>query len=140
MAKEVKQVLKLQIMGGQATPAPPIGPALGQAQVNIQKFCQSFNAKTQNRKGEVVPTIITVYKDKSFDFILKTPPASYLIKKSMKLKSGSGEPNKTKVGKITRKQLEEIANIKMPDINAFELDAAVNIVAGTCRSMGVEVE
>ena len=140
MAKEVKQVIKLQIMGGQATPAPPVGPALGQAGVNIQQFCQAFNAKTQNRKGEVVPTIITVYKDRSFDFVLKTPPATYLIKKALGIEKGSGEPNKLKVGKITRKQLEEIAAKKMPDLNTNDINEAVKIIAGSCRSMGVEVE
>ena len=129
----------MQITGGQANPAPPVGPALGQAGVNIMDFCKNFNERTKDQMGTIIPVIITVYEDKSYTFITKTPPASVLIKKYLKLDKGSSEPNKTKAGKITRKQLEEIAQIKMPDLNANDLNAAVNIVAGTARSMGVEV-
>ena len=137
--KNVLVQIKLQIPGGQANPAPPVGPALGQHGLNIMDFCKAFNDRTKDQQGTIVPVVITVYEDRSYTFIVKTPPASVLIKKSMKLDKGSSEPNKTKVGTITRSQLEEIAKIKMPDLNANDLDAAVNIIAGTARSMGVDV-
>lgn len=138
MAKEVKSIIKLQIEAGKANPAPPVGPALGQHGVNIQEFCKKYNAATQDKMGMVIPVIITVYADRSFSFITKTPPAADLIKKAINLKSGSPEPNKIKVGKLPRDKAEEIAKIKMPDLNAFELDAAVEVIYGTARSMGVE--
>jgi len=140
MAQKVVGFIKLQIPAGKATPAPPVGPALGQHGVNIMAFTKEFNERTKNDVGMVIPVIITVYADRSFSFVTKTPPAAVLIKKAIKLESGSGVPNKTKVGKITRKQLEEIATIKMPDLNAANLDSAVSMIAGTCRSMGVTVE
>lgn len=140
MAKKVDGFIKLQLQAGKATPAPPVGPALGQHGVNIMEFCKAFNARTQDKQGDVIPVEITVYSDKSFTFITKTPPAADLIKKTLKLKSGSGVPNLEKVGTITRKQLEEIAEVKMEDLNANDIDAAVKIIAGTCRSMGVNVE
>lgn len=139
MAKEVKAKIKLQIPGGGATPAPPVGSTLGQHQVNIMDFCKQFNAKTSNRKGETVPVVITVYKDKSFVFELKTPPVSELIKKKINLSKGSSNPKDQKVGKITWNQVEEIAQIKMPDINAINIDQAKKIIAGSARSMGVDV-
>ena len=139
MAQKVVGLIKLQIPAGKATPAPPVGPALGQHGVNIMAFTKEFNERTKKDIGMVIPVVITVYADRSFSFITKTPPAAVLVKKAIGLESGSGVPNKTKVGKITRKQLEEIATIKMPDLNAANLDAAVSMVAGTCRSMGVEV-
>jgi len=139
MAQKVVGLIKLQIPAGKATPAPPVGPALGQHGVNIMAFTKEFNESTKKDIGMVIPVVITVYADRSFSFITKTPPAAVLIKKAIGLESGSGVPNKTKVGKITRKQLEEIATIKMPDLNAANLDSAVSMVAGTCRSMGVEV-
>lgn len=142
MAPKKKKILvqiKLQIPGGQANPAPPVGPALGQHGLNIMDFCKAFNDRTKDQQGTIIPVIITVYEDRTYTFITKTPPAAVLIKKSMKLDKGSGEPNKTKVGTITRAQLEEIAKIKMPDLNANDIDAAVQIIAGTARSMGVEV-
>ncbi len=142
MAKKVKKVvteIKLQIPGGQANPAPPVGPALGQHGLNIMDFCKSFNEKTKDQMGTILPIIITVYDDRTYTFIIKTPPAAVLIKKSLKIEKGSSEPNKTKAGTISRKQLEEIAGIKMPDLNANDIDAAVNIIAGTARSMGVDV-
>ncbi len=137
--KKVMKMIKLQITGGQANPAPPVGPALGQAGVNIMDFCKNFNERTKEQMGTVIPVVITVYEDRSYTFITKTPPASVLIMKSLKLAKGSNEPNKTKVGKITRKQLEEIAQIKMPDLNANDIKAAANIIAGSARSMGVDV-
>lgn len=140
MAKKIVGYIKLQLVGGQATPAPPVGPALGAKGVNIMEFCKTFNARTQEKKGEVIPVVITVYQDKSFSFIMKTPPASVLVRKALKLDKGSPEPNLKKVGTITRAQLEEIAQIKMEDLNANDVDAAVEIIAGTCRSMGVVVE
>jgi large subunit ribosomal protein L11 len=141
MAKKVMKLIKLQIPAGQANPAPPVGPALGQHGVNIMEFCKAFNAATANAApGRVTPVEITVYEDRSFSFITKTPPAGVLIKEALNLKSGSGEPNKTKVGTLTRSQLREIAETKMPDLNANDVEAAMNIVAGTARSMGVEVE
>ena len=141
MAKKVKGEIKLQIMAGKATPAPPVGPALGQAGVNIVDFCKAFNAKTSSKDldGLVVPVVITVYTDRSYTFITKTPPVAVLVKKAVNLAKGSGEPNKNKVGKISPKQVEEIAKQKMPDLNCHTLAAAVRCVEGTCRSMGVEV-
>ena len=139
MAKRVAGMIKLHIPGGQASPAPPVGPALGQQQVNIMEFCKQFNAKTQQQNGTIIPVEITVYADRSFSFITKTPPASFLIKKAGGLQKASGEPNRDKVAKITRKQLEEIAEIKMEDLNANDMDAAVQMLAGSARSMGIEV-
>ncbi len=139
MAKRVAGMIKLHIPGGQASPAPPVGPALGQQQVNIMEFCKQFNAKTQQQNGIIIPVEITVYADRSFSFITKTPPASFLIKKAVGLQKASGEPNRDKVAKITRKQLEEIAEIKMEDLNANDIDAAVQMLAGSARSMGIEV-
>ncbi len=140
MAKKIKTKVKLQVMGGAANPSPPVGPALGQHGVDLMGFCNAFNEKTKNQKGTIVPVIITIYEDRTFDITLKTSPATELIKKAINLKGGSGEPNKKKVGKINRKQLEEIAKIKEPDLSANDLDAAVKIIAGSARSMGVEVE
>ena len=141
MAKKVSTILKLQIPAGAANPSPPVGPALGQAGVNIMDFCNAFNAETQNaEKGLPLPVVISVYEDKSFTFIVKTPPAAVLIKKALNIQKGSGEPNKDKVGKISRTQLEEIAKIKEPDLNANDIDNAVKIIADTARSMGVEVD
>ena len=138
--KKVTGFIKLQIPAGQANPAPPIGPALGQKGVNIMEFCKQFNAKTQDKQGLIIPVVITVFSDKSFTFITKTPPASVLLLKASKLEKGSGEPNRTKVGKVTRKQLREIAEMKMPDLNANDVEAAMAMVAGTARSMGITVE
>ena len=139
MAQKVVGYIKLQIPAGKATPAPPVGPALGQHGVNIMSFTKEFNERTQKDIGYLIPVVITVYADRSFSFITKTPPAAVLIKKAIGIESGSGVPNKTKVASITRKQLEDIANTKMPDMNAASLDAAVSMIAGTCRSMGVTV-
>lgn len=139
MAKKVVGFIKLQIPGGQANPAPPVGPALGAQQVNIMQFCQAFNADTQDKMGTIIPVEITVYEDRSFTYILKTPPAAVLIKQALGLESGSAVPNRTKVGTISRDQLRGIAETKMPDLNANDVDAAMNIIAGTARSMGVEV-
>ena len=141
MAKKVANILKLQIPAGGANPSPPVGPALGQVGVNIMDFCNAFNAETQNaEKGLPLPVVITVYEDKSFTFIVKTPPAAVLIKKALGIPKGSGEPNREKVGKLTRAQLEDIAKQKEPDLNSNDMDAAVLIIAGTARSMGVEVD
>ena len=140
MAKEVTQVLKLQILAGQANPAPPVGPALGQAGVNIMEFCKSFNAETQKQAGDLLPVVISVYKDKSFSFICKQPPAAVLLKKAAKIASGSGEPNKIKVGTITKAQLMEVVKIKKPDLNTEDDEAAAKILAGTARQMGLEIE
>lgn len=141
MAKKVQAYVKLQVKAGEANPSPPVGPALGQQGVNIMEFCKAFNAATQSiEKGLPIPVVITVYSDRSFTFITKTPPASILIKKALGLKSGSGKPNTEKVGTITRAQLEEIAKTKMPDITAADLEAAVRTIAGSARSMGVNVE
>ncbi len=140
MAKKVEKIVKLQIVGGQANPAPPVGPALGQAGVNIMEFCKAFNAKTQDKAGTIVPVEITVYTDKSFTFVTKTPPAAVLLKKAAKIKSGSGEPNRTKVGKVSWAQCQEIAKEKMPDLNAFDIEAGASMIAGTARSMGLRVE
>ena len=139
MAQKVVGYIKLQIPAGKATPAPPVGPALGQHGVNIMSFTKEFNERTQKDIGYLIPVVITVYADRSFSFITKTPPAAVLIKKAIGIESGSGVPNKTKVASITRKQLEDIANTKMPDLNAASLDAAVSMIAGTCRCMGVTV-
>ncbi len=138
--KKVQTQIKLQVEAGKANPAPPVGPALGQHGLNIMEFCKQFNEKTKSQAGIKLPVVITVYTDRSFTFITKSPPAALLIKKELGLKSGSSVPNKTKVGKITRAQLEKIADIKMKDLNANDVDAAVLILEGTCRSMGVEVE
>ena len=139
MAKKVVCQIKLQIPGGQANPAPPVGPALGQRGVNIMEFCKAFNAKTQDQKGTIIPVIITVYSDRSFTFITKTPPASVLLFKAAKVEKGSGEPNKKKVGKVTKKQVEEIAKLKMPDLNAGSVEAAMRTIEGTARSAGLTV-
>ena len=139
MAKKIEGYIKLQIPAGKATPAPPVGPALGQHGVNIVEFTKQFNAKTADMGDTVVPVIITVYADRSFSFITKTPPAAVLIKKAAKIQSGSGEPNKKKVAKITKAQVQEIAELKMPDLNAASLESAMSMIAGTARSMGVEV-
>ena len=139
MAKKVQAMVKLQIAAGKATPAPPVGPALGQAGVNIMDFCKAFNAKTAKDEGLIIPVVITVYADRSYTFITKTPPVAVLIKRAVGIAKGSGEPNKNKVGTITQKQVEEIAKLKLPDLNAESLQAAVNTVKGTARSMGVDV-
>ena len=140
MAKEISGFIKLQIKGGQANPAPPVGPALGQRGVNIMEFCKAFNDKTKSMAGKPVPVEITVYKDKKFDFVLKSPPASHFIKEAVKLKSGSKEPGRNIVASISKKQLEEIAKKKMEDLNAHDLDEASKIIAGSARSMGIEVK
>lgn len=140
MAKVVETYVKLQCKGGQANPAPPIGPALGSKGVNIMDFCKRFNAQTQDKQGQVLPVLITVYNDKSFDFIVKTPPAAVLLMNAAGLKGGSAEPNRKKVGKVTWDQVKEIAETKMPDLNAFTLESAMSMVAGTARSMGITVE
>ena len=139
--KKVSAMVKLQIEAGKATPAPPVGPALGQAQVNIMEFCKQFNARTQNKEmaGLIIPVVITVYGDRTFTFITKTPPASVLLKKAAGLQKGSGAPNKDKVGKVTEKQVREIATQKMPDLNAASIDTAIKSIKGTARSMGIEV-
>ena len=138
--KEISGYIKLQIKGGQANPAPPVGPALGQRGINIMEFCKAFNDKTKSFAGKPVPVIITVYKDKKFDFIIKSPPASHFIKEVMKLKSGSNEPGRTIIGSISKQQLKEIAEKKMQDLNAHDLDEAAKIIAGSARSMGIEVK
>jgi len=140
MAKKVTAMIKLQVPAGKATPAPPIGPALGQHGVNIMGFCKEFNEKTAKQAGLIIPVVITVYQDRSFTFILKTPPASVLIKKAVGIESASGEPNKIKVGKISKAKIKEIAELKMPDLNAANIDTAMSMVAGTARSMGITVE
>ena len=140
MAKKVVGQIKLQIPAGAATPAPPVGPALGQAGVNIMDFCKNFNARTQGQPGMIIPVVITVYADRSYTFITKTPPAAVLLKKAAGIDKGSGEPNRNKVGKVTAAQVEEIARTKMADLNAADLDAAKRIIAGTARSMGLEVQ
>lgn len=139
MAKKVVGIVKLQIPAGNATPAPPVGPALGQAGVNIMEFCKAFNARTQSQSGLIIPAVITVYADKSFTFITKTPPAAVLLKKAAKLQKGSGEPNKNKIGRVTKSQVQEIAALKMPDLNANTVEMAEKMVEGTARSMGIEV-
>ena len=140
MAKKVIGSIKLQVKGGQANPSPPIGPALGQHGVNIAEFCKTFNAKTQDQLGTVVPVIITIYSDRSFSFITKTPPASVLLKQAAKIAKGSGEPNRDKVGEVTRKQVEEIAKLKFDDLNAYDIAGASKIIEGTARSMGITIE
>ena len=140
MAKKVTGMIKLQLQAGKATPAPPVGPALGQHGVNIMGFCKEFNAKTSNQAGLIIPVVITVYQDRSFSFILKTPPAAVLIKKELGLECGSGVPNKTKVGKLTKDQLKKIAETKMPDLNAANVESAMRMIAGTARSIGVTIE
>ena len=140
MAKEITGYVKLQIKGGQANPAPPVGPALGQRGINIMEFCKAFNEKTKNFMGKPVPVIITIYKDKKFDFIIKSPPASHFIKEAAKIKGGSNEPGRVIIAAITKKQAEEIAKKKMADLNAHDLDQAVKIISGSARSMGIEVK
>jgi large subunit ribosomal protein L11 len=140
MAKKVVTNIKLQVPAGQANPSPPIGPALGQHGVNIMEFCKQFNAKTQGQEGMIIPVVITVFSDRSFSFITKTPPAAILLKKAAQIAKGSSEPNRNKVAKVTKAQVEEIARLKMPDLNARELEAAVATISGTARSMGIEVE
>jgi len=139
MAKKVLTLIKLQIPGGQANPAPPVGPALGQHGVNIMEFCKAFNAQTADQNGRIIPVEITVFEDRSFTFITKTPPAAVLIKEALRLEKGSGEPNRNKVGRLTRAQVLQIAETKMPDLNAIDLDGAIAQVAGTARSMGIEI-
>ena len=139
MAKKVIGQIKLHLPGGQATPAPPVGPALGQHGLNIMDFCKAFNARTQKDQGIIIPVVITVFADRTYTFITKTPPASFLLRRACGLDKGSGEPNKDKVGTVTMSQVEEIANTKMPDLNAESLDAAVQIILGTARSMGIEI-
>jgi len=139
MAKKVVGQIKLQIPAGQATPAPPVGPALGQAGVNIMDFCKAFNARTQNQAGMIIPVVLTVFADRSYTFITKTPPAAVLLRKAAGIEKGSGEPNREKVGTVTDAQVEEIAKTKMPDLNAGDMEAAKRIIAGTARSMGIEI-
>jgi len=140
MAKKITGFIKLQIPAGQANPAPPVGPALGQKGVNIMEFCKQFNARTKDQQGLIIPVVITVFSDKSFTFITKTPPAATLLLRASKLEKGSGEPNRTKVGTVTKKQVREIAELKMPDLNAANVESAMSMVAGTARSMGITVE
>lgn len=140
MAKKIKTIIKLQIPGGRANPAPPVGPALGQHGLNIQDFCTRFNAATQDKNGDIVPVEITVFEDRTFDFIMKTSPAAELIKKAAKVEKGSGNPLKNKVGKITKEQVKQIAETKMEDLNANDVDQAMKIIEGTARSMGIKVE
>ena len=140
MAKKVNGQIKLQIPAGKANPSPPVGPALGQHGVNIMEFCKAYNARTQDQEGLIIPVIITVYADRSFTFITKTPPAAVLLLKAAKIPKGSGVPNKDKVGKVTKAQVEEIAKLKMPDLNAYNIEGAMRIIEGTARSMGLEVE
>jgi len=140
MAKKVAAMVKLQIQAGQANPSPPVGPALGQHGVNIMEFCKTFNARTQGQEGMIIPVVITIFSDRSFTFITKTPPASILLKRAAKIVKGSGEPNRTKVGKVTKEQVREIAQLKLKDLNAVDLEGATRTVEGTARSMGLEVE
>jgi large subunit ribosomal protein L11 len=140
MAKEIQGYVKLQVRGGAANPSPPVGPALGSKGLNIMEFCKQFNARTQEKQGQLLPVLITVYKDKSFDFVIKTPPAAVLLLEKSKLKKGSPEPNRNKVGSVTWDQIKEIAELKMTDLNAFQIDAAMKMVAGTARSMGLRVK
>ncbi len=139
MAKKVMTIVKLQCPAGQANPSPPVGPALGQHGVNIMEFCKAFNARTQDKAGLIIPAVITVYADRSFTFELKTPPAAVLLKKAAKIAKGSGEPNRNKVGQVTKSQVREIAELKRPDLNSHDVDAAMNIIEGTARSMGLDV-
>jgi large subunit ribosomal protein L11 len=140
MAKKVIGEIKLQLPGGQATPAPPVGPALGQHGLNIMDFCKAFNARTQKQQGIIIPAVITVYSDRTYSFVTKTPPASFLLRQAAGIPKGSGVPNRDKVGKVSKAQVEEIAKTKMPDLNTQDLDAAMQIVMGTARSMGIEIE
>ncbi len=140
MAKKIDSYIKLQIPAGKANPSPPVGPALGQKGVNIMEFCKQFNARTSDKDGLIIPVVITVFTDKSFTFITKTPPAAVLLKKAAKIEKGSAEPHRTKVAKVTKAQVEEIAKLKMPDLNAFDIEHAMSMVAGTARSMGITVE
>jgi large subunit ribosomal protein L11 len=140
MAKKITGYVKLQIPAGQANPAPPVGPALGQKGVNIMEFCKQFNAKTQKENGMIIPVVITVYSDKSFTFVTKTPPAAVLLLKAAKLPKGSGEPNRNKVGRVTQAQVQEIATLKMPDLNAGSVEAAMRMIEGTAKSLGITVE
>jgi large subunit ribosomal protein L11 len=140
VAKKVVAVVKLQCPAGAANPSPPVGPALGQHGVNIMEFCKAFNARTQDKQGLIIPAVITIYADRTFTFELRTPPAAVLLKRAAKIEKGSGEPNRNKVGRVTRAQVREIAQLKMPDLNANDVDAAMKIVAGTARSMGLEVD
>ena len=140
MAKKVEAIIKLQCPAGQANPSPPVGPALGQHGVNIMEFCKAFNARTQDQQGLIIPAVITVYSDRSFTFELKTPPAAVLLKRAAKIAKGSGEPNRDKVGTVTKAQVQEIAEMKAPDLNAHEVGQAMKIIEGTARSMGIEVE
>ena len=140
MAKEVAGLIKLQIKGGAANPSPPVGPALGAKGVNIMEFCKQFNARTQDKQGKVIPVIITVYSDKSFDFIIKTPPAAVQLKEIAKIKAGSGAPNRQKVASVTWEQIKQIAEDKMPDLNCFTIESAMRLIAGTARSMGITVQ
>jgi large subunit ribosomal protein L11 len=139
MAKKVIGVIKLQIPAGKANPSPPVGPALGQHGVNIMEFCKAYNAKTQGEEGMIIPVVITVYADRSFSFITKTPPAAVLLMKAAKVEKGSGVPNKNKVGQVTKDQVREIAKVKMPDLNAYDVDSAMRIIEGTARNMGLEI-
>lgn len=139
MAKKVMATVKLQISGGEAKPSPPVGPALGQHGVNIMEFCKAFNAQTQSQQGVIIPVQITIYADRSFSFVLKTPPASYLLKKAAGLEKGSAEPNRNKVGQLTKAQIEEVAKLKMPDLNAKDLDGAMRIIMGSARSLGIDI-
>lgn len=140
MAKKIDGLIKLQIPAGQANPSPPVGPALGQHGVNIMEFCKAFNAKTQDKQGLIIPVVITVYKDRSFSFITKTPPAAVLLKKAAKIEKGSGEPNREKVGTVSKNQVKEIAELKMVDLNANDIEMAMRIIEGTARSMGIVIE
>lgn len=140
MAKEIEGYLKLQIRGGAANPSPPVGPALGSKGLNIMEFCKQFNARTQEKQGQLLPVVVTIYKDKSFDFVVKTPPAAVLLLEKSKLKKGSAESNRSKVGSVTWDQVKEIAEIKMQDLNAFKVESAMRMVAGTARSMGIRVK
>lgn len=140
MAKEITGFIKLQVKGGQANPSPPIGPALGSKGVNIMEFCKQFNARTQDQMGKVLPVVITVYSDKSFEFIIKTPPVPIMLKEAVKIQSGSAEPNRKKVGTVTWAKVKEIAEVKMKDLNCFKVESAMRMVAGTARSMGINVE
>lgn len=140
MAKEISGYLKLQIRGGQANPSPPVGPALGSKGLNIMEFCKQFNARTQDKPGQLLPVVVTIYADKSFDFVIKTPPAAVMLMEAAKLKKGSAEPNRTKVGSVTWDQIREIAETKLPDLNAFKVESAMKTVAGTARSMGLRVK
>ena len=139
MAKKIVAVVKLQCPAGQANPAPPVGPALGQHGVNIMEFCKTFNARTQDRQGLIIPAVITIYSDRTFTFELRTPPAAVLLKRAAKIEKGSGDPSRVKVGQVTKAQVKEIAQLKLPDLNANDVDAAIKIVAGTARSMGLDV-